>query len=349
MEHVVQSGETLKTIAAAYGTTVAQMIAANPDLEDPDRIAKNQVLQIPSGEVASAEEPQAAPGDTTTTSYTVQSGDTLKAIAASHDVTLTAVIAANPDIEPDNIRRGQVITIPAATATAGSPPRGTTSNRPAPKPRPPRRTPGGRDWSTVHVNERMVYVMERLVEYGYPVNGSAGVLGNLYYESGVLPNRIEGSNAKTPMRAPGFDGKKHDFSPEEVMRRKPDAEEGPRKAGIGLAQWTAPPRRRRLFEHEYDGRVLGAAILSDMDAQIDFLVEELRSRYRAVEAVVSNPKVRLNDACDEVLYSFETPGSVIGNDGKRLPRTDPAVETVFLVRRKHARRARRLYLKANPA
>ena len=41
---------------------------------------------------------------------------------------------------------------------------------------------------------RVLRVMELLVDrYGYPVNGAAGLVGNLIAESGVLPNRIEGS------------------------------------------------------------------------------------------------------------------------------------------------------------
>jgi hypothetical protein len=50
---------------------------------------------------------------------------------------------------------------------------------------------------------RVLQVMDLLVRrYGYPVNGAAGLVGNLIAESEVLPNRIEGSAIGTPMRAP---------------------------------------------------------------------------------------------------------------------------------------------------
>ena len=52
---------------------------------------------------------------------------------------------------------------------------------------------------------RVLRVMHLLVHrYGFPVNGAAGIVGNLVAESGVLPNRIEGSRTATPMRAPGL-------------------------------------------------------------------------------------------------------------------------------------------------
>lgn len=51
--YVVQEGDTLLSIAERYGTTVEAIIAANPDLENPDWIQIGQELRIP---VASDEE-----------------------------------------------------------------------------------------------------------------------------------------------------------------------------------------------------------------------------------------------------------------------------------------------------
>ena len=64
------------------------------------------------------------------------------------------------------------------------------------------------DWTVVPAQNRMRYVVKRLVDrYQYPVNGAAGLVGNLYSESQVLPNRIEGSKAATPMVAPDLNGR----------------------------------------------------------------------------------------------------------------------------------------------
>ena len=47
--------------------------------------------------------------------YTVVSGDSLAAIAAAHGLSLSQLLAANPQItNPDLIQAGQILTIPAA-------------------------------------------------------------------------------------------------------------------------------------------------------------------------------------------------------------------------------------------
>ena len=50
----------------------------------------------------------------------------------------------------------------------------------------------------------------------------------------------------------------------------------------------------------------------------------------------------VEDACDEVVYDFEVPGSVL-QGGKKLPRTDGKVQQTFQGRRVHAQRAARAY------
>ncbi len=51
--YAVQPGETLTSIAATRRTTVAQLIAANPDLVDPNTIYVGQNLVIPGGSTTS--------------------------------------------------------------------------------------------------------------------------------------------------------------------------------------------------------------------------------------------------------------------------------------------------------
>ncbi|MDI9476483.1 MAG: LysM peptidoglycan-binding domain-containing protein [Natronincolaceae bacterium] len=51
-----------------------------------------------------------------TTPYTVKAGDTFFRIAMSHNVSLEALLAANPGVDPDRLCIGQVICIPASTA-----------------------------------------------------------------------------------------------------------------------------------------------------------------------------------------------------------------------------------------
>jgi hypothetical protein len=194
------------------------------------------------------------------------------------------------------------------------------------------------------MDARALRVMDLLVgQYGYPVNGAAGLVGNLIAESSVLPNRIEGSHQATPMRAPDFTGRPRDWTPDQVRDRSYSRRTGPRLPGIGIAQWTSPDRRTGLFRHVFRGRRLGSAILSDLDAQVDYLVAELRRGYRQVDATLRSPGVSVDQASDAVLLHFERPGAVVGR-----PTTDPVVQQVIGRRRAHGATALRIYRAAHP-
>jgi hypothetical protein len=201
---------------------------------------------------------------------------------------------------------------------------------------------GGAPAPDTDLGGRVVRVMRLLVgRYGFPVNGAAGLVGNLIAESGVLPNRIEGSSAATPMRAPDFGGRLQDFTPEQVRDRSFSRRTGPRSPGIGIAQWTSAGRRAGLFTHALAGRVPGAAILSDLDAQVDYLVSELRGPYRAVLATLMAPGVSAGQASDAVVLRFERPAAVLDR-----PPSDPTVQAVLQRRRAHAATALRMYREA---
>jgi len=189
------------------------------------------------------------------------------------------------------------------------------------------------------MNARTRRVFELLVNrYGYPVNGAAGIVGNLIAESALLPNRIEGSRPGTPMRARDFAGQVREFTLDEIRDRSRRMGIGPDHPGIGIAQWTTAERRAGLFEHTIDGQKLGTGILSNLDAQVDYLVTELRSDYRRLNATLMSPGVGVEQATDAVLLRFEVPGSVINR-----PTTDPAVQAVLATRRNLATQALHTY------
>ncbi|GEM_PF-6987710 len=202
------------------------------------------------------------------------------------------------------------------------------------------------EWTQVSESDRMVYVMTKLIDtYGFPVNGAAGIVGNLSAESGVLPSRVEGSKSSRPMRAKNAEGELQTFTPEEI-RDRIKGKQGPKKAGIGLAQWTSKKRREGLFEHEFDGEKLGTDILFNMDAQIDYLVTELQSKYKGVYKVVTDSGVSVNKASDDVVYRFEIPGKLlhkVNGKKRKRPRSDSQVQSVFEARRAKSKKALQAY------
>lgn len=177
-------------------------------------------------------------------------------------------------------------------------------------------------WPAVPLADRQLYVMDLLVdEYGYPPTGAAGLVGNLTAESSVLPSRVEGSAPETPLRARDAAGRTRVFTPEEAMNRR--GPRRPEKPGVGLAQWTTPDRRRALFEHEFRGRPAGSSILFDMDAQVDFLVDELATMTPHVDRVLRRSGVSVDEASDRVVTDFERPQSII-DGGQRAANTRAA-------------------------
>ena len=111
----VQWGDTLSGIAAFCGATVEAIRAANPGLGW--WLYAGQVLYIPTGYTsAPAYVPQA--GGT----YTIQWGDTLGDIAVRKGVTLSDILAVNPQIwNASLIYPGQVINLPAAAGAPSAP------------------------------------------------------------------------------------------------------------------------------------------------------------------------------------------------------------------------------------
>ncbi|MBN1260974.1 MAG: LysM peptidoglycan-binding domain-containing protein [Anaerolineae bacterium] len=115
----VQAGDTLLTIAADFGLTVAEIKAYNG--LDSDIIVAGQSLLIPAPTPTPGPTPTLDPALPTPTippfvAYVVKSGDVLSTIAEQFGISVQDIRAAN-GLESDVIQAGQVLQIPQFTPT----------------------------------------------------------------------------------------------------------------------------------------------------------------------------------------------------------------------------------------
>ena len=111
--YVVARGDTLKSLANRFGSTVESILASNPSITNANVIYEGQRLTIYSG--PSTPPPTTPPPASGNTYYAVK-GDTLRKIAAKFNTTVDAILKVNPQIyNPNIIYVGQAISIPGQT------------------------------------------------------------------------------------------------------------------------------------------------------------------------------------------------------------------------------------------
>ena len=131
--YTVKRGDTLGSIAAKGGTTIATVVSLNA-IKNPNLIRIGQVLALPGAPApaANAPAPAPAPADVRTPSggatyHVVRSGQTISGIAATYRITQAQLIGAN-GLTGGRIYVGQRLQLVASAAPAASPqpPTGTT-------------------------------------------------------------------------------------------------------------------------------------------------------------------------------------------------------------------------------
>ena len=136
--------------------------------------------------------------------------------------------------------------------------------------------------------------------------GVAALMGNLYAESGLNPGNLENLCERRLREA----GKSYctdesyiaavdsgEISREEFLHPLPG-----KQYGFGLAQWTSAGRKAGLYDYVKSKDVS----IGDLEAQLEYLLKELGTSYKAVlSALKTASSVRA--ASDIVLKKFERP------------------------------------------
>lgn len=105
--YIVQSGDTLTSIAMKFDTTV-QAIAELNDLQNPNLIYVGEILKIPTNSRGNLSAPSSRHYIKT---YIVQSGDTLTSIAKKFNTTVDKIALLNNITNPNLIYPGQILKI----------------------------------------------------------------------------------------------------------------------------------------------------------------------------------------------------------------------------------------------
>lgn len=143
---------------------------------------------------------------------------------------------------------------------------------------------------------------ERIWNYfmgkGLTACGCAGLIGNLYAESGLRPDNLQGT------------GNLRLFMSDEQYVKAVDSESYTEeqfandKLGFGLAQWTWHTRKRALYRFA----MFRDSSIGDLDTQIEFLYKELSESYPRVLSVLNSTE-SIAEASDTVLTEFERPAN----------------------------------------
>lgn len=128
--------------------------------------------------------------------------------------------------------------------------------------------------------------------------GVAGLMGNLYAESGLYPDRVQGdipySSYSQDYTAKVDNGtiSEYDF-----------VYNGPNGGGYGLAQWTYYTRKQALYDMYKTG---GYSSIGSISLALDYLWQELEADFPGVVDVLKNAS-SIREASDKVLHDFENP------------------------------------------
>ncbi len=142
--------------------------------------------------------------------------------------------------------------------------------------------------------EREKYIWTRLTAAGMTPAGAAGLMGNLYAESGLDPCNLQNTHEKKLGLTDAAYTAAVDAGTYTNFVRD--------GAGYGLAQWTFYKRKEKLLDYvRAEGRSVG-----DLEAQLGYLLQELAESFKATLSTLKTAQ-DVRTASDAVLLQFERP------------------------------------------
>ncbi len=119
--YTVKAGDTVYALANRYNTTVDAIGRSNPGV-NLNIIQIGQSICIPGAGTPRPQpqpQPPSQPGVCPTGyfSHTIQSGDTLAALARQYRTTVEAIMTANPGLNPNDLQVARIICIPGRSET----------------------------------------------------------------------------------------------------------------------------------------------------------------------------------------------------------------------------------------
>lgn len=131
---------------------------------------------------------------------------------------------------------------------------------------------------------------------GFSDCGIAGLMGNLYAESGLIPTNLQNSfEKKLGMTDTQYTSAVNNGSYKNFVKDK---------AGYGIAQWTFWSRKQNLLQFcQNKGKSVG-----DLNTQLDFLYQELTTSYSSLTNLLKTA-TSVTVASTAVLLQFEKPAN----------------------------------------
>lgn len=135
------------------------------------------------------------------------------------------------------------------------------------------------------------YLLDKLDNNSY---GAAGLMGNIYAESGFNPINLQNNFEKKL----GYTDQTYTIAVDNGSYKNFVKD----KAGYGLCQWTYWSRKQNLLNFAKQEK----KSIGDLEMQLDFLMKELSSSYKSVLNTLKTIK-SVKEASNIVLLQFEKP------------------------------------------